>query len=151
MLRNRTVTFHPSADPTFHSSSTKCVWVWVDKKYYVSFLRLCARDCCSNRRWPHSVTPFGVQCGLRVANGVMKKAQIVLHGSRQQFLPWPSFATSQTVLEKEIQKNCIFGSLGPSWSKLIAFPSLSTSLWQPARWQSHWSSLDKYLVPLVAV
>lgn len=62
----------------------------------------------------------------------------------------PSFTTSQTALEKQIQRNGIFGSLRSGRSRLIAFPSLSASLWQLARWRSRLSSLDKYLVPLVA-
>lgn len=87
-------------------------------------------ECCKRSDWESTV------CSSRSLTTVLTR---------------PSFTTSQTPLEKQIQKNCIFGSLSALVDPgFIAFPSLSSSPWQLARWRSRLSSLDKYLVPLVA-
>lgn len=146
MCRNRTVTFHPSPDPTFHSFSAKCVWVYVcvrvDKKY-VSFLHLwvCLPVCerfhfytaaLVTDVWPCS--EFSMFWGLQT-EWLRKHSLFVTALTTVLSMAKLHHITNSS--GEGDPNNCIFGSLGPHWSKLIEFPSFSTSLWQPAPWQSH--------------
>lgn len=102
--------------------------------------------CCSNRRWP---------CLEFSTFWVLQTEWLRKHSL---FVTVPDYGSYTAKLhhitnasgEADPEKLYLWLSLCPGRSRLIAFPSLSASPWQLARWRSRLSSLDKYLVPLVA-
>lgn len=133
MHRDRTVTFHPSPDPTFHSSFHRvcmslCVSEWI-RNIYVSFL--CLQVCLPVRERFRFYTTAVVTDGDPAWSSVhfegCKRSDLesTVSSSRAltTVLTRPSFTTSQMALEKQIQRNGIFGSLSAlvdpgSWRSL---------------------------------